>query len=346
MNSTKRFEILSAQKWKEYYAIQVVYEWEDVLASSLSIPLDMDSQPRINEIFDKPLNRFLQKFVRHSFLKKYIDISFNYLLRKKKGIYFISFQLYVIEMANHYIYQPNSIPVFIDCFRSMVEKIPALCEKNPLIFVTDYEVYQQLLKTNAAKKTRFVPLSISDKYLRKEVPEKKIDVLQMGRQNPVLHEWMLRLTEKYPHIEYVYANKKDEVHRYYSTTRGWLSDDTDTRAAFMKFLGSARISLLSSPGMDGGDKTRTGGYNPVTPRFYESAINYCYLVGRYPDTPDFMYNKVSTVCERPEDYESFESLVLEMLSKPFSLQEKYEKFIHEHLTSTISMSIKAELEKL
>lgn len=346
MKSTKKFEILSAQKWKEYYAIQVVYEWEDVLGATLGIPLDMDSQPLMNKIFNKPANSFLQKFIRNSFLKKYIDISFNYLLRKKKGIYFVSFQLYVIEMVNHYVYQPNSIPIFIDCFRSMVDRIPALCEKNPMFFVTDYEVYQQLQKTNAAKKTRFVSLSISDKYLRKEVPEKKIDVLQMGRQNPVLHEWMLQLTQKHPNVEYVYAHKKDEVHSYYSTTRGWLAEDTDTREAFMKFLGSARISLLSSPGIDGGDKTRTGGYNPVTPRFYESAINYCYLVGRFPDTPDFIYNKVSSVCERPQDYESFETLVLDMLSKPFSQQEKYEAFIQDHLTSTISNLIKKELETL
>ena len=346
LNSKIKFEILSAKGWKDYYAIQVVYEWEDILATVLKIPKDTVSIPILDKIYHQPVNRFLQKFIRRSFLRNYVDISLNYLLRKKKNIYYINYQLYVIDVVNHFVYQPNSIPIFIDCFREMVDCIPVLCKKNPLLFVTDYEIFLHLKTKAIGEKTRFVPLSISDKYFQEGVPAKKIDVLQMGRQNPVLHKWMLEVTRNYPHIEYVYAHKKNEVHAYFSTTRGWLTDKTDTREEFMDFLSTARISLLSSPGMDGGDKTRTGGFNPVTPRFYESAVNYCYLIGRFPDTPDFIYNEVLSVCERPEDLQQFESLVLKMLSIPFSSQEKYEPFIKKHLTSTIALSIQTELENL
>ena len=346
MNSSPTFEILSAKEWKGGYTIQTVYEWDDIIASKLGIPLDTESQVAMNKIYEKPVYHFLQKFIRNSFLKNYIDISFNYLLRKKKNICFISHQLYVIDMPSHYIYQPNSIPIFIDCFKTMAEKIVSYCKKNPLLFVTDYEVYQELQQTRIAHKTKYIPLSISDIHIKKTVPEKKIDVLQMGRQNPVLHEWMIRFTKKFPEIEYVYANRKDEIHAYYSTTQGWIHETVDTRDEFMQFLGSAKISLLSSPGIDGGDKARTGGYNPVTPRFYESAINYCYLVGRYPDSPDFIHNDVSSVCERPENYEDFETVILKMLAEPFSLQKKYQPFIEKHLTSVVAESIRSELKKL
>jgi hypothetical protein len=344
----KKIEILTARKWlTNYYAIQVVYEWEDILSKEMNVPVDSESLDRINTIYNKRFNHFLQRVIRKTFLADFIDSSFNYLLRKRKGVLFINYQLYVIETPNHYAYQPNSIPIFIDCFRDMVDKLPALCRRNPLVFVTDQEIYHALQKTDIAAKTRYLPLTISDKYFNKEVPEKKIDVLQIGRQNPVLHEWMIQLTQKHPQVEYVYAHKSpDEVHTYYSTKNGWVKEPTETRNQFIRFLSSARISLLSSPGMDGGDKARTGGFNPVTPRFYESAINYCYMVGRYPDTPDFIYNDVASVCERPADYESFEKTILQMLSTPFAFQNKYEPFIRKHLTSATAKTILAEIEKL
>jgi|GEM_PF-1205847 len=347
MEPNKKFAILSAQKWKDYYPLQVVYEWENIIAETLSIPLDVDSQIEINHIFDKPASRLFQKFVRHSFLKNFIDISNNYLLRKKRGIYFINFHLYVAETVNHYVYQPNSIPIIIDCFRDKVDLVPILYRKNPLVFVTDIEVFTYLQATSIAPKLKFVPLSISNKYLKKKVPAKKIDVLQMGRQNTVLHHWMMELTAKHPSIEYVYAKRENDKQVYWSTTRGLLDVPTETREQFMAFLGSARISLVSSPGVDDhGTVTRTGGFNPVTPRFYESAVNYCYMIGRFPDAPDFIYNKVASVCERPDSYEAFEQQVLSMLATPFNQQERYRPFIQQHLTGTIAMMLKKELDQL
>ena len=150
LSPKKKIEIISAREWKDHYSLQVVYEWEDILKSELGIPLNTRDLFIIDDIYTNKLNAFLQKFIRHSFLKRYIDSSFNFLLRKRKSTYFICYQLYVNDLANHYIYQPNCIPIFIDCFRDMVDKIPVLCKKNPLIFVTDYEIFQLLQKTTVA----------------------------------------------------------------------------------------------------------------------------------------------------------------------------------------------------
>lgn len=340
----KKLAILSAQKWKEYYAIQVVYEWENIIAQVLDIPFDFVSQIEINRVYQKHIHQFFHKFIRNSFLRGYIDISYNYLLRKKSDTFFINFQLYVMDIPNHYIYQPNFISIIIDCFRDRVDRVPELFKKNPLVFVTDYEVFQYLQLTSIAPKLRFIPLSISDIYYRQTVPEKKIDVLQMGRQNPVLHDWMMEVARKFPSIEYVYAEKKNEMHTYFSTTRGWIEDKADTREQFIQLLSSAKISLVSSPGVDGGELTRTGGFNPVTPRFYESAVSYCYMIGRFPDSPDFIYNKVANVCERPTSYEEFEMCVIDLLHKPFDRQAVYEPFIQQHLTSTVAKTIKKEID--
>ncbi|MBW4890081.1 hypothetical protein KXQ82_10155 [Mucilaginibacter sp. HMF5004] len=345
MSKSNSFFILSAKKWSTYFPLQVVYEWEEVISEKLGIPIDYDSQQIANSLFDKQPNNWLQKIVRRTPLKNFIDSSFNYFQRIRKGEYIISFLLNPIDIPNHYIYQENSVVILLDVFANNIDLVPQYF-KNKLIFVTNIEVLDHFKGKAIAQRMRYIPLSISDKYFNANVPVKKIDVLQMGRQNPVLHEWMLKVTNKYPEIEYVYAKNENGINVYFSTTKGILNEKTGSREEFMAFLGSAKVSLLSAPGIDGGDQIRTGGFNPVTPRFYESAVNYCYMIGRYPDAPDFELNKISSVCERPENYDEFEKAVLSMLKTPFNLQDKYNVFIKQHLTSTVAQSIKQELEKL
>lgn len=86
---------------------------------------------------------------------------------------------------------------------------------------------------------------------------------------------------------YVYTKKENGINVYYSTKQGILNDKTGTRQEFINFLSSAKISLLSAPGIDGSDNNCTGGFNPVTPRFYESAVQYCYMVGRFLESAVF-----------------------------------------------------------
>jgi len=345
MKKENRFFILSSKQYTDYYPLQVVYEWEQVIADTLNIPLDFESFPMVAAKFDNKINQQVQKGIRNSFLKKHIDSSFNYFKRHKKHQYLVSFLLNPIPISNHYIYQQNAVVILLDVFANTIDQIPVLF-KNKLIFVTNIEVMQYFENHPVKKQLRYIPLSISDEYYSVNVPKKKIDVIQVGRQNVVLHDWMLKVVVKHPEIEYVYAKMEDGVNVYFSTKRGILKEDTRTRAAFMSFLGSAKISLLSAPGIDGGENIRTGGYNPVTPRFYESAVNYCYMIGRFPDSADFVENQVSSVCERPADYEEFESTVLHMIDTPFDRQKAYGPFIKEHLTSTIAQKMKIELDKL
>ena len=336
-------KILSAREWNKNPSLQVVYEWEDIIASECNIELDLTTQCVVNNSYNRPVHIYLQKMIRHSFLKKYIDSAFNFYKRKKQ--FYLAFYLYPLPVVNHYLHQDNFIIILLDCFEDVIDRVPGYFSKTKLLFVTNLEVYDRLKTSPIAAKIRYVPLSISDKYYSGKVPEKSIDVLQIGRQNPVLHNWMLAYVKKHPQTEYVYASIENKKHSYFSTTKGFLGS-IDGRGNFMDFLGSAKVVLLSSPGIDGGEM-RTGGFNPVTPRFYESAVKYCYMVGRYPeDGEDFKYNKINLVCKNANSYPEFENYVSEMLATPFNQQVKYQQFISDHLTSTIAATINKEISTL
>ena len=65
------------------------------------------------------------------------------------------------------------------------------------------KVYKELKKRNC-RNVFFFPLSISDKYVSGNINSKTIDVIQFGRKNRKLHEYMLRICKKNPDIEYIY----------------------------------------------------------------------------------------------------------------------------------------------
>jgi len=338
-------KILTARKWNNYFPLQVVYEWEDILAKELNIGIDESSLIEINEITGRKISSLGQKIIRNSFLSSQIDSSFNFFARKYPQHYFLSFFLYPLPINNHYIYSNQVLPILLDCFSDVIDKVPVYFKKSKILFLTNLEVFEYLKHSEIGHKIVYLPLSISDKYYTGQMPTKDIDVLQMGRQNPVLHEWMLALVKKFPAIEYVYSVMKDNVHTYFSTTKGWIGP-AENRQEFMKLLSRAKVSLLSSPGVDGG-QVRTGGLNPVTPRFFESAVSYCYMAGRYAtEGADFKYCKVADVCPHFDDYETFERTIPEMVNTPFRQKDRYNKFIDLHLTSKRASIVSSALKNL
>ncbi len=49
--------------------------------------------------------------------------------------------------------------------------------------------------------------------------------------------------------------------------------------SYINLLRASKISFYSTPGIDGGEK-RTGGFNPVTPRYLELLSAQCQLLGK------------------------------------------------------------------
>jgi hypothetical protein len=112
------------------------------------------------------------------------------------------------------------------------------------------------------------------------------------------------------------------------------------RESFLNLLRKSKISLLSTPGLDA-DVERTGGFSPVTPRFFESAACGCNLIGIYPENADFAYFGINQICANVKDYESFRTKVLEKLSDKATPDHK--EFLARHLTSHRAVELREKL---
>lgn len=221
------------------------------------------------------------------------------------------------------------IPIFVDTYANDIDVIYKMTRKLPFFFITALDVYNLLIEKYPDSRARFMPLSVSDKWRLAEVPVKDIDVIQIGRRSEILHNYMLKYCEKHPRVNYVYLDSKKSW-EYISTVSGSVGK-LETREAFMSMLRRARISLTSTPGIETG---RFGAVDFFTPRFFESAVCYCHMIGHYTENKEAEYLNISSVCDNPRNYDEFESAVDRYLSeKEFTGKEAMETFIDANLTS-------------
>ncbi|MBQ7543312.1 MAG: hypothetical protein IJT02_00020 [Synergistaceae bacterium] len=85
----------------------------------------------------------------------------------------------------------------------------------------------------------------------------------------------------------------------------------------------------------------------MTPRFYESAILGCALLGRYPDNEEFRALNTSRYCPNITSYEQFACELEHALTQtPEELYAQNRDFIISSLTSRRAEQIQHDLETL
>lgn len=290
----------------------MVYEWEDILSQTLSANI-------------APLS-------------DWVKLSDN--CHNVNG-----YDLCFIQLANNlerFIGKPRFLPVIMDLWENDIEPFMQHSVHFELLFVTSFKAFT-MLREHGCSKVVYLPYSFPDQYLSDSLPPKDVDIIQFGRTNPVLDGYMSRLLQRYPHLNYVTTVQHDGKIHFHSSQHGLL-EASDTRQKFMTMLGRSTISLVSTAGMDG--SRDTGGFDPVSPRFYESVAGYCRLIGRFPHNEEFVFLGFEQIAERVESYYQFEALVLNYLGRPFDRLAEYQELLKRHTTSTRAVLIENALRQL
>ena len=242
----------------------------------------------------------------------------------------------------------NCLPIYIDVWHDSIKYVAESTKNLKLFYVTSRAVYDLIKAENPDSNVRYMPLSVSDRYFSpnfEKYRHKTIDVIRIGRRDSLLHEYMLRYTNEHKDVEYVYAGTDGKYSCYISTTRGNIGENA-SRDDFINTLASAKISLVSPPGMDRKNPQKYG-INFPTPRFYESAVLGCSLIGRYPDNEEFRELNMSRYCPNITSYEQFvHELERALAMTPEELYAQNHDFIINSLTSKRAEQIRKDLEAL
>lgn len=321
--------ILSERLFQTWPSWSVVFEWEDAFEK---MP-EYQVQLRSNTFWGKVKRRIRAKMTD----KWHLFSNFNF---DGKTINLA----WIMNAKDWRSYtQRNVIPCFLDFPADMVNVICSATQKLPCYFVTSKDIYDRLVESGS-KNVYYMPLSISDRYKSITLPPKEIDVIQFGRKNKILHEWMLKYCKEHPETDYVYQTG-DGTLAYYSTVRGEIGR-FDSRGEYLKLLVKCKVSLVSSPGID---KSRDfGGIDFFTPRFFESAALRCRMLGRYTENIEAEILEIDTICPNVANYEQFQMLLTKYISdnenKEFGLNwlDKHWSSIRANFVLSI---IKSVIEK-
>ena len=307
-------KILTCRNLDQRFFWQIVFEWEDVFTKELNLPL----------MFEPKIARNL-----HAFRLPILD---DIILLGKGNIF--RFDL----SAGNYDFWNNSkvIPCIID-FNLSKEKIVGF-EKaynhHKIVLISSLEAYSFLKDNNTTLPIAHLPLSLPDKYklTTDKVLDKKYDLVLLGRQNPVLNEYLNIYIKKHPSFVYVYRPTYDEKDfRYYTSTGDYVGDIV-TRDQYMDMMSKSRCAFYSTQCVDGGPKWRNG-FNQVTPRFLEILASGCHIIARYTNNPDTEYYDINKICPICDSYEMFEKALDRSREEKPDLQT-YMKYLEKHYTST------------
>ena len=281
---------------------QMVYEWEDILATILALPLKAIGETcMLPDPYCLPNN---------------YDLLF----------------LQLASELRYYAENTQLIPIVMDLWRDDFGEFLLHAPRFQLVFVTNLQVFEEL--TPQLPNLRYLPFSLADQYFNQPLPTKDIDIIQYGRRNPQLDQFMSHLLANHPEIHYVTTEAFDqgETIHIYSNKFGDMGE-SDSRRTFMNILARCKISLVSTVGMDG--SRATGGIDPVSPRFLESMAAGCHLVGRIPDNAEFRNSGIAAQCHAITDYEGFKTTVLSLLTRHDTPVASYLPLLQQRRTSTL-----------
>ena len=304
--------ILTCRNLDQRFFWQIVFEWEDVFAKEMNLPLWKEPQIARNP---------------HAFR---LPILGDIVTMGKGNIF-----RYDMSSGNYDFWNTKRvIPCIID-FITAKEKISEFeyaYRKHQLVLISSLEAYEMLKQYDTRLQIAHFPLSLSDKYRITPVTkiEKKYDLVLMGRQNPVLMEFVNEYAKKHSDFVYVYKPETEKGFKYY-TTRGDFVGNIVDRNQYIQLTRQARCSLYSTQCVDGGPSWRRG-YNQVTPRFLEMVASGCHVIARYKENADKDYYEISKFDPMCDSYTKFERQMDNAREEDVDMK-MYAHYMDKHYTS-------------
>ena len=225
--------ILTCRNFDQRFFWQIVFEWEDVFAKEMNLPLWEEPQIARNpHAFRLPLLGDVVTMGKGNVFR-YDMSSGNYDFWNTKR---------VIPCIIDFLTNEKRLPEFEHAYR-----------KHRMVLISSLEAYDFLRQHDTKLNIAHLPLSLSDKYriTASTKIEKKYDLVLMGRQNPVLMEFVHEYSRKHPDFVYVYKPELEKGFTYY-TTRGEVVGNIVDREQYMQLTRQARCSLYSTQCVDGG----------------------------------------------------------------------------------------------
>ncbi len=332
--------ILSTRAYELSPPFHLIYEWEDDLAAALGVPVCAAKTPARKALINRYTKPVYNKLGRHLLDQLNSRLEAVRPLGRAPDACSLAYELYPAQEPN-YTTAASTIPILVDLWKPLPGDSMAgfyhWYRRCPLVLISSLEALEYLQADGCPLPVAHLALSLSDRH--RLLPgvryEKKYDILLAGRlnirTNQVLRDYLEEYVRHYPDTEYLYQQEIDGEY-YYASNQTGLVGKFQSREDYIGLLRASRVSFYSTPGIDGGEK-RTGGFNPVTPRYLELLAAQCLLLGKYPDNAETRYFELSKVCPNVGSYEDFERTLRGYLEQKNPSFDTHRAILDRHYTS-------------
>lgn len=333
MNILSKRDIMKNQNNDKKYCFDIIFEWENILAQQLNIPILIRSplEFKFDEICRKIYKKVKIPFYRWFSLvdkrDKYV-IMFDASTKRQDGIY--NNRNYIPCLIDYFL-ADDEYQMFIKAYR-----------RNPLVLVSSREVYEYLVKKGCPVNIEHFPLSLPDGLWQDEAFEKMYDLVMFARQNPLLVKYIDIYEKRHPDFKLVRRKYENGHYIYYLSVTGEFVSYGDSREDYWKMVSQSKIAVYTTPGMDG-TRSDANGWNQVTPHFLEEIAGQCHIIARYPNNTDTRWYEMEQICTSVNNYEEFENLMDEYRNTEVDLK-KYKSYLNRHFTSKRAELLKEIME--
>lgn len=339
--------IFTDRYFEPSFSWHLIFEWEDVFSQELGLEL-MDSRKvsAVTKYAGKAFNFASRTFhIPDDLLLSLFSIVDKVTCRKKG----LNILLLNLKRRFYFAASRNTIPLVIDFWKTTNLVAFYKNYKNcPAVLIPDLEVYTYLKDNHCPLNIYHLPLSLPDKY--KLSPDTKFnktyDIIMPGRINIVLWHYLQDYLKKYPDVEFIHMVQKEDRLHYYNSNKTGIIGLCEDRDAYMRLLRSSKVAFYSTAGIDGGAETRTGGFNPVTPRFLEIVSAGCEVIARYPKNEDTDYFELEKICASVASYEEFECQLNKALNEKETPVQRNAAYLAKHYTSVRAAALKQILNQI
>lgn len=313
----------------------LVYEWEDCISHTLQIPIVKESK-----LFDRILKGIPGLYWINT--RGRLSLCFQMGAEIVPTNYKKLQEILGLRAKNI----EDVIPVIIDFWQpaSDIMALNRAYSRNKVVLVSSAEAIKFLNDNNAGFNYVHWPLSLPDLYAitPQTAFEKKYDLAMMGRQNPLLEEFLKKYIETHPDFVYAFKKREDGHFNYY-TNRGEFVGCADDRIGYLQIMRGAKCGLYATPGLD--EKSGSNGYNQVTPRFLELLSSGCHVIARYPENPDTDFFHISDFSDNIDSYSKFEEALDKARASEVDMK-KYSDYLSKHYTSVRAKQLQEILNGL
>jgi len=315
-------QIESQRQFNNLQYWQIVYDWENIIASHFNIEVKQRSK----------LNHYLTQIIPH-FSNSGLRLIFDMGTRFRRVIPLLRAKSDMIPLIIDFWCNDAEIPSFVKAYK-----------KAPLVLVSSRQAYDYIMSKNVPLRIEHLPLSIPDDLIQasyKPFEQKKYDLVLAGRPSRVFMGYLERYKKDNPGLKIVTRKWVDNKSIFYGPD-GEMLVVADSREQYLELIRDSKVFLYSTPGID--DDKRTNGFSQVTPRFLEGVSAGCNMLLRYPDNSDVRYYELEKFCPSIDSYEAFRTRMNKAIITPPDLVY-YRQYLDRHSTSNTAKLLEEILKR-